>query len=321
MHDKQFTSPRASAARTGLQGAAVISWFVSLTACISGFDDTRLASHAPSGDEVSIRSDELQSTSAPGFDEVSYHGGPVIPNVRVTVVYWTSAVAFQSTLTSFYATLTNSTYLDWLREYNTGTQFIGRGSLVNAVVDPSPPPGTNLADTQVTGELQRLINAGTLSVPGQNDLYMVHFPAGYSVTHSSHHSCPGDPLQTYCGYHSQFSYNGTTAYYGVINDLGPCGSFCGPGDALANTTSTSSHELVEAITDASANAWFENTRGAEIADICQDQQVSVSGFTVQRAWSGLQQACVVKNPCLACPSGFSCRCGDFVCRSNASQCP
>lgn len=321
MRDKQFMLPSASPT-AGVSLAAVVAFgLASLAACAPGIDDSSLASQAPSTDEVSVRSDDLQATSLPGFGEVAYHGGRVISIVRVTAVYWNSAVAFQSTLTSFYATIASGTYVDWLREYNTSTQFIARGSLVNAVVDPSPPPGTNLLDTDVTGELVRLINAGTLAVPGPNDLYMVHMPPGYTVTHSGRHSCPGTPFDSYCGYHNRFVYNGTIAYYGIIGDLGPCGSFCGPGTALANTTATASHELLEAITDPGSDAWFEDQRGAEIADICQDQDVSVSGFTVMRAWSRLQQDCVVKNPCLSCPSGLSCRCGDFFCRSNTGQCP
>lgn len=322
MRTMQSTSSSSSPASVRVSRAvALFSGFASLAACAPGFDDTPLASHAPSAAEVSVRSDEVQSTAAPGFGEVEYHNGRVISTVRVTAVYWNSNVAFQSTLTSFYATIASSTYIDWLREYNTPTQFIARGSLVNAVVDPSPPAATNLQDTDVTNELVRLINAGTLAVPGPNDLYMVHMPPGFSVTHSGHHSCPGTVFDSYCGYHNRFVYNGTIAYYGIIGDLGPCGSFCGPGDALANTTATASHELLEAITDPGSDAWYEDLRGAEISDICQDQDVSVSGFTVMRAWSRLQQDCVVKNPCLSCPSGFSCRCGDFVCRSNISQCP
>jgi hypothetical protein len=322
MRIMQSISPSSSPASARLaRAAAVILGLASLAACGPGLDDSPLASHAPSTAEVSVRSDDLQSTSAFGFGEVAYHSGRVISIVRVTVLYWNSAVAFQSTLTSFYATITSSTYLDWLREYNTPTQFIARGSLVNAVVDPSPPPGTNLLDTDVTNELVRLINAQTLAAPGPNDLYMVHMPPGYTVTHSNRHSCPGTAFDSYCGYHNRFVYNGTIAYYGIIGDLGPCGSFCGPGTALANTTATASHELLEAITDPEANAWYEDQRGAEISDICQDQNVSVSGFTVMRAWSRLQQDCVVKNPCLSCQPGLSCRCGDFFCRSNTGQCP
>ncbi|HEX8114832.1 MAG TPA: hypothetical protein VF516_44180 [Kofleriaceae bacterium] len=322
MRFMQSPSPCSSLSIARLaRTAVVVCGLAALAACAPGIDDSQLASQAPGSAEVSVRSDEIQSTSAPGFGEVAYHNGRVISTVRVTAVYWNSNVAFQSTLTSFYSTIASSTYIDWLREYNTPTQFIARGSLVNAVVDPSPPANTNLQDTDVTDELVRLINAGTLAVPGPNDLYMVHMPPGFSVTHSGRHSCPGTAFDSYCGYHNRFVYNGTIAYYGIIGDLAPCGSFCGPGTALANTTATASHELLEAITDPGADAWFEDQRLAEISDICQDQDVSVSGFTVMRAWSRLQQDCVVKNPCLSCPSGFSCRCGDFFCRSNTGQCP
>jgi len=67
--------------------------------------------------------------------------------------------------------------------------------------------------------------------------------------------------------------------------------------------------------------WRDPANGEEIADLRQDSQVTVSGYTVRRAFSHLQDACVSRNPCLACSSGTSCHCGDFVCRPINSQCP
>lgn len=305
---------------------------VGLAACTFGPPDTGAAVPASTvspgvaftpapGDGSAGRS----LNAANGFGDVTYHSGPVISNVRVTVIYWNSTVAFQSTWPSFYTSITNSTYMDWLNEYRTSTQGIGRGSFVNAVVDPSPPSGTTVSQSQIESELQRLIQAGTISAPTDNSLYMVYFPPGYTVLAGGWFSCTTS--DGFCGFHHWFAINGRSAYYGVLVDSSACGSRCGPGTQLGNTTSTSSHELLEAVTDPVDSGWYYlySVNGqpahAEIADICQDQQTQTAGFTVQRAWSNLQQACVVKNPCLSCPGGFSCHCGDFVCRSNTSMCP
>ena len=264
-------------------------------------------------------------TPAVETGDVTYHGGPVISNTRVTAVYWTSAVAFQSSLSSFYGSVTNSSYFDWLSEYQTNTQSIGRGSFAGGVIDPSPPTGTTVSDSQIVSELTRLIQAGTIPTPNSNSLYMVHFPPGYTVTHSGFHSCPSTGTEfSFCGFHNSFLFNSMRVPYGVVVDVEACGTLCGPGDGLGNTTSTASHELLEATTDPQvtvSSAWFRNSDGEEIADICQGLNGTVSGFTVQKAWSDLQGKCVLKNPCQSCPSGTSCHCGDFICRTTTSMCP
>jgi hypothetical protein len=327
MHTKQRRSPFLFIATARTRRAALIaSGLAWIAACAAEPEDTSAALQASSGSpggapsaEPWARAGDMPAVAAAG--PVSYHSGPVISNARVTVVYWNSAVAFQSSLPSFYAGVTNSKYFDLYNEYRTSTQGIGRGSLVAAVVDPSPPSGTTVSDAQITAELQRLIGAGTIATPGSNDLYMVHFPPGFVVLRSGFHSCPSTGTEfSFCGYHSWFPFNSTTVRYGVITDVEACGTLCGPGDGLGNTTSTASHELAEAVTDPQGNAWFASD-GEEIADLCQNLQGQVSGFTVQQEWSNIAFACVSGSPCLTCPSGFSCHCGDLVCRSRTSQCP
>jgi hypothetical protein len=86
-------------------------------------------------------------------------------------------------------------------------------------------------------------------------------------------------------------------------------SGCGNGTRYQNETSVSSHELIEAVTDAEVGlattsapplAWYDNTNG-EIGDICNAQQATVTGgdsrtYTVQREFSNLQNNCVVGGP-------------------------
>jgi hypothetical protein len=60
-------------------------------------------------------------------------------------------------------------------------------------------------------------------------------------------------------------------------------------DAL---TSTSSHELCEAITDAvPGTGWYDQTHG-EIGDICAWKTKQLGGYTVQLEWSNQQNNCM-----------------------------
>src|ERR1700733_5891420 len=64
----------------------------------------------------------LLSTPAPAAGQkVVYYGGPVISNVKVMAVFWGSAIdaTIQKQIGGFYSTTVNSTYFDWLKEYNT----------------------------------------------------------------------------------------------------------------------------------------------------------------------------------------------------------
>jgi hypothetical protein len=238
----------------------------------------------------------IVATSAPAGAHLTYYGGPVISNVKVWTVFWNSSVANQSTINSFYQTITSSAYFDWLTEYNTSSQTIGHGSLGGSVVDTGAPTGSSVTDTQIQKEITRLIQAGTLPTNDGNNLYMVYFPPGVTIAQGTSHSC-----QEFCAYHGTFTLGGKDAFYGVIPDLGgACATGCGTGSQLQNTTSVSSHEMIESVTDpavglaqslASPLAWYDQTNG-EIGDICNAQQAVVSGFTVQKEFSNAANDCI-----------------------------
>jgi hypothetical protein len=57
-------------------------------------------------------------------------------------------------------------------------------------------------------------------------------------------------------------------------------------------TSTSSHELCEAITDAvPGTGWYDDANG-EIGDICAWKTKPLGGYTVQLEWSNKAGQCV-----------------------------
>jgi hypothetical protein len=272
-----------------------------------------MAACAPAPDDVASSGSALRHTFAPGVHAmplrspgaaalqtapphlVSY-GGPVIPNVKVYAVFWGPNVAFQEELGSFYAAIPNSTYFDWLNEYDTTGQHIGRGSFGGKFVITPSNTGTRLEDADVQAEISAQMDAGALPpTDGVDTLYMLHFPRG--ITLFAPHG-QGESCVAFCAYHGTFKRGDQYVFYGVHPDIrhGGCNTGCGTGSVLDKTTQVASHELVEAVTDAAVGvatdiapplAWYDRTNG-EIADICVGQSARVGDFSVQLLWSNAQ---------------------------------
>src|SRR5579864_7258897 len=261
---------------------------------------------------------------------LSYFGGPVMSNVQVVVVFWTSSVdaTEQSNVGPFFAAVTNSPWMDILSEYYTvgrksvsdgligSEQIIGHGNFVNSyTITPSKCASggsCTLDDTDIQAEILAQLNAGKLPQPqfdaagNANTLYMVFFPPGVTITLQGSFSCQGGG---FCAYHGTVPYNSQPLIYGVAPDFstGGCTSGCGTNaNTFDNLDAVCSHELAESVTDADVDfattfdrplAWYDNTTGAgEIGDICngQDTTTTVNGttYSVQTLWSNLLGSCV-----------------------------
>ena len=237
---------------------------------------------------------------AAGSGNLQYYGGPVISNAKVYAVFWGDSVPSEtkSKIGPFFANILDSTYMDWLSEYDTnlnavdgrpGTrQHIGRGSYVGAVTIKPGNTGTDLSDAQVQAELEEQIKANKLPASDANSLYMVYFPKGVNITIEGQRSC-----SSFCAYHEGFvSKSGAPIFYGIMP---VCGGFgCGFGDPFKSMSVVSSHEAIEAITDpfptpgdkpAYPQAW-NTSDGQEIADLCQSGSGTVTGHGTSSAVSG-----------------------------------
>lgn len=255
------------------------------------------ASRAP----AKVKDESTDGWGQGGYN-FTYRGGPVISKVKVVTVFWNSAVQNQSGINGFYQAIVQSPHLDWLSEYNTPTQKIGRGSFLASYVDTGAPTSKSLKNRDIQKEVARLINNGSVPAPDADTLYMVHFPAGVSIDMDGNISC-----QQYCAYHGTFTNDGKSVYYGVMPDFsGGCSACGGTNDKLQNTTIVSSHELVEAITDpaiglanahndASYLAWYDDQYG-EIGDVCQSEAGLVNGWAVQAEYSMQAGSCVITRP-------------------------
>jgi hypothetical protein len=119
--------------------------------------------------------------------------------------------------------------------------------------------------------------------PIKNTLYFIYLPPGVALVQGGGKSC-----QAFCGYHDAI--NGQI-FYAAMPYPGCAG--CTGGLAVPDAiTSTSSHELCEAITDPiPGQGWYDDVNG-EIGDICAWKTKKVGTFTVQLEWSNKANACV-----------------------------
>src|SRR5262249_47504573 len=159
---------------------------------------------------------------------------------------WGANVQFKDHLNSFYTSVTNSTYFDWLKEYDTPTQQIRRGSFGGGFVITPSTTDTNLTDDGIQAENKRQINAHVPpDTDGVNTLYMLHFPAGTSIVMSDGQS---KSCVEFCAYHGTYKKGDKYVFYGIHPDVTAdgCQDGCGSGTGEDNTTMVASHELVEA---------------------------------------------------------------------------
>jgi hypothetical protein len=228
------------------------------------------------------------AAAAPAAD-FTYRGGPLLTAVAVFTVFWgawwqeADGTSLASNLNGFFDFVLTSELIDQLGEYSTGGMTIGHGSRAGTTTITEPALGASISDAQIQAALGQLVDAGTLPAPTANTLYFFYLPPDVSVTQGGSRSC-----QAFCGYHNATA---SDAYYAVMPYPGCTG--CAGGLALLDAlTSTSSHELCEAITDpVPGRGWYDDRNG-EIGDICAWQTRQLGSYTVQLEWSNRQNACV-----------------------------
>ncbi len=286
----------------------------------------------------------LAGPEAFAVNHVTYYGGPVVSNPSVVAVSWGPNVDVNvaNGMPSFYASILQSPYLDWLSEYSTvgltgllnpdagSNQRIGRGTFFGSYTITPSNPSAFLSNTDVLTELQSQIAAGNLPPPQldaeglANTVYMVNFPPGISLTAPAGQSCtfPGG----FCGTSDTLSVGSQTAGVGLIpdqSDAGSCFGQCGgDSDYFNDATEVHSHVLLNLVTNVGDGLWKQggnavvgpplawySVGGAEnqIADLCNLQPAVVSGFVVEEGWSNLQGACVSQpaNPLPICTAGVT----------------
>src|SRR5437588_7084014 len=224
-------------------------------------------------------------TQAP---HLTYRGGPLLTSVQVFTLFWGAAwqddMQLIQQLNAFFDDVVVSPLIDQLTEYSVQAMSIGHGSRIGTatIIDPAVPSSVGDADIQ---QLLRneLGSNPAVPRPRPDTLYFVYLPSGVTVSLDGGVSC-----SSFCGYHQDID---GQIFYAVM-PYPDCAGCVGGLAVLDALTSTSSHELCEAITDTvPGTGWYDDSKG-EIGDICPWQTKVVDGYTVQLEWSNSAGRCV-----------------------------
>jgi hypothetical protein len=230
---------------------------------------------------------EAVSPAAP--PKLTYRGGPLLTNVEVVTLFWgaawqkSPAQDLVAPVNAFFDFILTSSLMDQLGEYSTGAYKIGQGKRIATFTITQPAVAQSLTDAAIRNMLQQQIaGATTFPQPNANRLYFNYFPPGVTIIEGGSRSC-----QSFCGYHDTMD---GKLFYGVM-PYPSCAGCTGGLTEFDALTSTSSHELCEAITDPiPGQGWYDDANG-EIGDICAWKNKKLGGYAVQLEWSNQANAC------------------------------
>jgi hypothetical protein len=221
--------------------------------------------------------------------KLTYRQGPLLTSVHVFTIFWGAGwqQAPQSDLLTkmngFFDFILASELMDQLGEYSVPGQKIGHGLLIGTNTLLADAPGKSVQDSAIQQMIQTQISAGTFPAATPDMLYFVFLPPGVLVIQGGSASC-----KVFCGYHDAIKNN---IFYAVMPYPGCAGCLGGLSDFDA-LTSTTSHELCEAITDPiPGQGWYDDNNG-EIGDICAWKTRTLGGYTIQIEWSNKANSCM-----------------------------
>ena len=212
------------------------------------------------------------------------HGGRVLSAAHVYLIYWGRywapdrvASPTPDQITHALRTVLAGSYLSALTQYrNIGPAVIG-GSHVITTTDPP----SRFTDEDIEAFLNTLFDAEVLPAPDDQAIYVVTIPPGI-------YTGEGDDL---VGEHNYYRRDGHRIHYAWTTD----------SQVLEGATQTTTHEIVETVTDPEGTAILgtpgtcDGERWCEIADICSDA-AKLNGVMVAPYWSNIAGRCVIPAP-------------------------
>jgi len=212
------------------------------------------------------------------------HDGRVLSAAHVYLIYWGRywapdrvASPTPDQITHALRTVLAGSYLSALTQYrNIGPAVIG-GSHVITTTDPP----SRFTDEDIEAFLNTLFDAEVLPAPDDQAIYVVTIPPGI-------YTGEGDDL---VGEHNYYRRDGHRIHYAWTTD----------SEVLEGATQTTTHEIVETVTDPEGTAILgtpgtcDGERWCEIADICSDA-AKLNDVMVAPYWSNIAGRCVIPAP-------------------------
>jgi hypothetical protein len=239
---------------------------------------------------VPLHRPDAQAVAPPAAPKLVYLNGPLITSVEIFTIFWGTRwqrgplAEILAQMNQFFDFVLTSSLMDQLSEYSVAGHSIGHGKRTGTMTRTTPEPSASVTDQAIQQLLQREISSnGAFPRPSPNTLYFVFLPSGTTVVQGGSSSC-----KQFCGYHDAI---GDQTFYAVMPfpDCPGCLGGVAQFDAL---TSTTSHELCEAITDPiPGQGWYDDING-EIGDICAWKSKQLGKYAIQLEWSNQSDKCV-----------------------------
>ncbi len=242
-----------------------------------------IAPHSPHvGPSASKNADGFQFPANSGVTDTNVvnHGGVTAPaGIPVQLIFWgnnwnTGDAGLRDKVVAAALNLIGGPYSSALGQYGLGGPSF-RGS--TTVTSPAPPA---TFDDGSIGDLVWSCTGANIfpkpNAPGGRNYYCVLMPPGTTYG-------PGGALGAHSfPQHWDFPFDFERAWVAWI------------GHSDLNTmTRAFGHEMVEAISDPEGSAWYVNSSGSEIGDLCNSRQSFIKGVFVEGYWAKISNACVI----------------------------
>jgi hypothetical protein len=271
---------------------------------------TTSSTTAASSSSTAASSSSSSASSTSGYPapfptppQVVSGGGPVNPSPQIYPVFFPGDDAATVAMLSDFTTNVGSTswFTGATAEYGVGAAT-GHPAIMLTQAAP-----TTIDDSALQSWLATQFTTPNSGFPAAraDTLIVLYYPTGSTITLQGQTSC-----QAFGGYHNSANVNGLQVSYAVV-----------PRCNGISLTEAASHEIVEAVTDATPLVdpafvqvdtpdlyWMLITQGGEVGDMCQVwQQHTVTlpapfPYTVQRIWSN-KAAREGHDPCVPQPAG------------------
>lgn len=201
-------------------------------------------------------------------NDLLYHGGPILPGVSTTAIFWGSS----------WATYTGDKMSGMDKWYaHAGTVSGGSGSAYEATVNEYTDSSGHRVSTAVTYGGHITDSSSVPKHPSTSAvLSEVCKVVGSIAVRNGYYPVYVDRKRggaNYCAYHSWGSCGGTPVEFGFFFNLDgdagcdPQSTVSGESQGLAALANVSGHELSETRSDPNGNAWFASN-GSENGDQC-----------------------------------------------------